>query len=158
MFHRFLSSLVKSFLSFWFLLFPRQNPPDNPFIVFYLKLWIVSIFLLISNSLRLIYNPLGTVSYAKTAFSITILFMFSSLARSRYVYLFAFLYYCNYFIRYEIFTPVLDWWSFTGVWVTANLLRSPGLFLNDVISMVPIRPLLFISFSLFKSFRTVEPF
>ena len=35
-------------------------------------------------------------------------------------------YHYIYFLR--VFHISVSWWSFTGVWVTANLLKSPGLF------------------------------
>ena len=35
-------------------------------------------------------------------------------------------YCCCYFLRF--FSISISWWSFTGLWKTANLLKSPGLF------------------------------
>ena len=31
-------------------------------------------------------------------------------------------------ILWEFFTPSISWWFFTGIWETANFLKSPGLF------------------------------
>ena len=33
-----------------------------------------------------------------------------------------------YYHAFKIFHISVSWWSFTGVWVTASLLKSPGLF------------------------------
>ena len=37
-------------------------------------------------------------------------------------------YYYYYFLLIRIFHISVSWWSFTGDWVTASLLKSPGLF------------------------------
>ena len=37
-------------------------------------------------------------------------------------------FYCIIKYSLEIFHIRVSWWSFTGVWVTASLLKSPGLF------------------------------
>ena len=35
---------------------------------------------------------------------------------------------CYYYYSFGVFHISLSWWFFTGVWVTASLLKSPGLF------------------------------
>ena len=35
----------------------------------------------------------------------------------------------NYFTHLRVSHTSISWWSFTGVWVTASLFKSPGLFL-----------------------------
>ena len=43
---------------------------------------------------------------------------------------------------FRVFHISVSWWSFTGVWVTASLLKSPGLAVlnNTVVWMVSTRP------------------
>ena len=53
--------------------------------------------------------------------------LFSSLAKSKYSYIFS----LNIIIiiySLRIFHISVNWWYFFGVWVTASLLKSPGLF------------------------------
>ena len=38
-------------------------------------------------------------------------------------------YYCCWYLLLESFSYQFNWWSSSGVWVTASLLKSPGLFL-----------------------------
>ena len=117
--------------------------------------WIVSICPPISNSYNPRSKSLGTIPSAPTTTGITVTFMFhnfhSFLARSSYLSLFSlslifslwsvgtaksiirqvlfnYYYYYYYFTPSEFFYTSVSWWSFTGVRVTANLLRSPGLF------------------------------
>ena len=56
-------------------------------------------------------------------------------------------YYYNYFSPLRAFHTSVSWWIFTGIWVTASLLNSPGLrILTDpnysLVWMVSTRPLL----------------
>ena len=53
---------------------------------------------------------------------------------------------------YQVFHGIISWWSFTGVWVTASLLRSPLLKImadlsNAVVWMGLIHPSISSSFS-----------
>ena len=43
-----------------------------------------------------------------------------------FVYWYFYFYY--YYLLIRVFHISISWWSFTGDWVTANLLKSPGLF------------------------------
>ena len=67
-------------------------------------------------------------------FFVVFFFVFSSLARFMYLTSFQFrlvlslLLLLLLFIPWEFFHISVSWWSFTGVWVTASLLKSPGLF------------------------------
>ena len=42
--------------------------------------------------------------------------------------LYYYYYYYYYYLLIRVFHISVSWWSFTGDWVTANLLKSPGLF------------------------------
>ena len=87
--------------------------------------WMVSTRSPTSQSSRSFNNPLVTVPKAPIPISIIFTFMFhsffNSLARSRYYYY----YYC--YLLIWVFHISVSWWSFTGVWVTASLLKFPGL-------------------------------
>ena len=112
--------------------------------------WMVSTRLPTSKSSSPISNPLVTVPNALTTIGIIVTSMFhcffNSLARSRYFSFFShsfsfilwstgtvksinlqvlFLLFIIYSFR--IFHISVSWWFFTGVWVTASLLKSPGL-------------------------------
>ena len=41
---------------------------------------------------------------------------------------FHYYYYYYYYLLIRVFNINVSWWSFTGVWATASLLKSPGLF------------------------------
>ena len=75
--------------------------------------WMVSILLLISNSSSFFIRNLWAIPSAPTIICITINFI---------ILITTFI-----IIICVVFTPV-RWWSSTWVWVTASLLRSPGLF------------------------------
>ena len=70
-------------------------------------------------------DPLVNIqsSPVKIGITVTVMFhnFFSSPGRSRYYY-----YYYYLFIR--VFHTSVSWWYFTRDWVTASLLKSPGLF------------------------------
>ena len=59
----------------------------------------------------------GIVPSAPTTNGITVTFMFHS-----------YYYYHYYYYSGQLFHTSVSWWSFTGVWVTASLLKYPGLF------------------------------
>ena len=80
-------------------------------------------------------NPLLTVPSTPITIGITVIFMFHSffcsLARSWYLSLFLLsfsYYYYHYYLLIRVSHIRVSWWFFTGVWVTASLLKSPGLF------------------------------
>ena len=81
-------------------------------------------------------NPLVTVPNAPITIGIIITFMFhsffNSLARSRYLSFFSYheLLLLLWIIINSlwVFHISVSWWFFTGVWVIASLLKSPGLF------------------------------
>ena len=102
--------------------------------------WVVSNCPPSSKSSRPFNNSLVTVPKAQIIFGniVTLIFhsFFNSLARSKY-------YYYYYYLR--VFHVRVSWWSFTGVWVTTSLLKSPGLFsgfsrFQSVVRMVSTRP------------------
>ena len=101
---------------------------------------IVSILPLISSSCVFSPKPLEIVPSAPTIIGITVMLhsFFCSLVRSRFLSIFS-LFWISlsgiiiiiiiiiiYSLR--VFHISFSWGSFTGVWVTASLLKSPGLF------------------------------
>ena len=113
--------------------------------------WIVSTRPFISKSSHPCTNPIVTVLSARIPIGITVAFMFhsvfSSLARSMYLSLLSLFktfhpmicrdrkvhysagsLFC-WLIIYSsrVFHISISWWFFTGVWVTASLLKSPEL-------------------------------
>ena len=95
----------------------------RPFVIM-LSFWIVFTRPPTSESSRPYNNLLVTVPRATvtigTITTFTFHSFFSSLERSRLLLLLLL------FIR--VFHISVSWWSFTGDWVTASLLKSPGLF------------------------------
>ena len=112
--------------------------------------WMVLTRPLISKSSSPFNNPLVTVPRAPITTGINATFMFhvffNSRARSRYLSLFSLLIllysqleqqspqFCKFsfflliiIYSFRVFHISVNWWFFTGVWVTASLLRSPGL-------------------------------
>ena len=105
-------------------------------------IWIVSTRSPTSKSYWPFNNPFVIVPKAPITIGTTVTFMFhsffNSLARSRYL---SFLSHsCRfilwtartanyYYLLIRAFHISVCWWFFTGVWVTASLLKSPGLFL-----------------------------
>ena len=121
--------------------------------------WMVSSRLVISKSSSPFINPLVSPSL-----SCSIVFFLSPLARSRYLSLFSLslrfsmcsagraqssirqvLIYYYYYSLIRAFHISVSRWFFTGAWVTASLLKSPGLFL------------VFWSFSIMLSFGWSPP-
>ena len=135
------ASLLKS-LGFFSVFSPLNNA----------VVWIVSVRPAISNSSSPFIKPLEIGPSAPFTNGITVIFMFhtfySSLVSFKYlslilpsfqsairqdskvhdsaVYFYLF-YYCYSFIR--AFQISVSRWFFTGVWIIASLLKSPGLFL-----------------------------
>ena len=96
--------------------------------------WMVSTRPPTSKSSSLFSNPLVTVPNTSITIGIIVncIFhsFFSPLARSRYLSLFShFFHYYYYYSLIRAFHISVSRWFFTGVWVTASLLKSPGLFL-----------------------------
>ena len=93
--------------------------------------WMVSTRPSTSKSFSPFSNPLFTVPNAPITIGIIVTCMFhsffNSLARSRYLSFFS---HSFSFILWSLwaFHISVSWRSFTWVWVTANLLKSPGLF------------------------------
>ena len=91
--------------------------------------WIVSTRPPTSKSSRPFYNPLVIVPNAPITICTIVIFMFhsifNSLTRSRYL---SFFWYYYYYLLIRDFHISVIWWSFTGDWVTARLLKSPWLF------------------------------
>ena len=89
--------------------------------------WIASTRPFISKSSSPFVNPLVTVPWAPITIGITVTFMFHSFffipSQVRGYY-----YYQYYYLLIRVFHISVSWWSFTGVWVTASLLKSPWLF------------------------------
>ena len=103
----------------------------------YAVVCIVSTRPLIFKSSSTYTNPLVTVLREPITIGIIVTFMFhsffSSLARSKYLSFFSLSFNSrqvhNYnYLLIRVFHISVSWWSFTGVWVIANLLKSPGLF------------------------------
>ena len=97
-----------------------------------------------SKSSRPFNNPLVIAPKAPIKIGTIVSFVFhsffNSIARSRYLSFFAYsfrfilgtdrtvlLLLLSLFYSLEFFHISVIWWFFTGVWVTASLLRSPGL-------------------------------
>ena len=82
--------------------------------------WMVSTRPPTSKSSRPCDKPLVTVPKAPISIGIIVTFMFHSF----------YLYYYFLFFKssLQVFHSCIRWWSFSGVCVIANLLRSPGLF------------------------------
>ena len=102
------------------------------------SLWVLFFFLLFF-SWSPCTNPLVTVPRAPIIIGITVTFMFlcffDSLARSRYLSFFSLYYHSLLLLLFSlsftylrVFHTSVRWWFFAGVWVTASLLKSPGLF------------------------------
>ena len=101
--------------------------------------WIVSTRPPISKSSRPFNNPLVIVPNAPITIGTIVTFMFhsffNSLARSRYLSFFSlsfrFILWSAGTAKYSlnVFHFSFSWWFFTGVWVTASLVKSPGLLL-----------------------------
>ena len=109
--------------------------------------WMVSTWPPSSKSSSPFNNVLVTVPKAPITIGIFVTFMFlsffNSLTRSRYLSFFSFFQFYSVVIRnskvdnillllllllIRVFHICVSWWSFTGDWVTASLLKSPGLF------------------------------
>ena len=97
--------------------------------------WVVSTGLPTSKSSSPFSNPLVTIPKAPITIGIIFTYMFhsffNSLARSRYLSFFSHSFFTIIIIiiiAIGVFHISVSWWSFTGVWVTANLLMTPGLF------------------------------
>ena len=108
-------------------------------------IWMVSTHPPISKSSSPFSNSLVTVPNAPITIGIIVTFMFhsffNSLPRSRYLsffsYAFSFILWSAETAKSTIIIIIIysfrafhisvSWWSFTGVWVTASLLKSPGL-------------------------------
>ena len=92
--------------------------------------WMVSTLPLLSRSSSPCCNPLVTVPSVPVTIwhhrHFHVLLFLSSLARSRYYYYY---YYHYYYSLIRAFHISISRWVFTGVWVAASLLKSPGLFL-----------------------------
>ena len=79
-------------------------------------------------------KPLETIQSLPIGITVTLMFhsFLSSLARPMYSSLFLLFfdlyYYYYYYLLIRVFHISISWWSFTGDWVTASLLKSPGLF------------------------------
>ena len=102
------ASLLKS----WRLFFCIRADVTNPMV------WMVLILSLIF--LSLFYRPLGMVPNIQAIISITVTFIFCTIfTRTDYYY---------YYLLIRVFHISVSWWFFTGVWVIASLLKSPGLF------------------------------
>ena len=102
-------------------------------------IWIVTTRPPTSKSSRPFNNPLVIVLKAPITIGTIVTFMFhsfiSSLARSRYLSFFShsfrfilWYYYYYYYSLIRAFHISVSLWFFTGVWVTATLLKTPGLF------------------------------
>ena len=83
----------------------------------------VSILSLIINSARLFSRQFRITPKTSTVIGVTVTFMihclFISLVNSRY---------CYFYLPIRVFRISVSWWFFTGDWVPASLLKSPGLF------------------------------
>ena len=93
-------------------------------------LWMVSIRSPTSKSSSPFNNPLVTVPKAPITIGAIVTFMFQGFFQISskvevLILLFTFLIIIIYSFR--IFHISVSWWFFTGVWVTASLLKSPGL-------------------------------
>ena len=100
--------------------------------------WIISIRPRISNSYSPLFKTLGIVPNSPITFVMTVTFMFHSffyfptffyyqcvVRQDGKIHYYYYYYYC--YLHWS-FSHQRNWWSFTGVWVTASLLKSPGLF------------------------------
>ena len=89
--------------------------------------WMVSTRSPTSKSFRPFNNPLITVPKAPITICIIVTFMFHSLffliPEQRWSY-----YYYHYYSLIRAFHISVSRWFFTGVWVTASLFKSSGLF------------------------------
>ena len=98
----------------------------------YAAVWMVSSQPPTSKSSRPFNNPLVTVLKAPVTISIIVTFIFhsffNSLTRSRYLSLFTFFQFYSVVNSFRVFHISVSWCSFTEVWVTTSLLKSPGLF------------------------------
>ena len=92
--------------------------------------WMVSTCPFISTFSSPFINTSVTIWKAPITIGITVTFMchsfFNSQARSRYLsffsHSFSFIIY-----SFRVFHLSVSWWFFSGVWVTASLLKFPGL-------------------------------
>ena len=128
--------------------------------------WMVLTYPLISNSSNFLTKPLGIIPSAPITIGITITFIlhrfYSSQPRFKYLSLFFFPLIFSLW-SLQVFPTSINWWSFTGVWMTASLLRCPVLFsvvwpisTMPLIWRVLICPLISISFIFFsKPLRTI---
>ena len=95
------------------------------------------------------YQAFRTVLRAPIRISITVILMFhsclGSLARSKYFYIFSFSLIIIIIIiiiySFRVFHISVNWWIFAGVWVTASLLKPPGLVSGfwPFLTMLPFR-------------------
>ena len=91
-------------------------------------IWIVTTHPPTSNSSRPFNNPLVIVPKHQSQLVQSSFSYYHYYYYYYYYYYYDYYYYYYYYLLIKVFHISISWWFFTGVWVTASLLKSPGLF------------------------------